>query len=365
MGSGANAQPTGYAFYAKSDPNAQAEIQKYQPEGVLTRYMDNGEFYQHFRVSRPYLKDLVYQVSMRAEEMGYSNSVTGPENAADLFDYKKTPNYGTATVAELKQFGVKTLKIGYILNGKLVFENKALSDLDDAIEFGGLYDANSAHFFPILKKGIQGSGKDCCFNICYPKQEEDTYVDQGGDDGGQYSGQTVNRSGGGIVLNNYNIISGSGNSSSDQTQEQTQTAPAPAPQQSSGFVDAQISYQQVPMQMSQPINYNPGYSAPPVNYGNSGTVVCKNRPNGLQVADFIVDVATLGVGIYGANQSWQANHTPPPIFHVTGGNTTYGNNSYNSGAYGNGLLPPYVGHGGGTGTGGGPIDIGNGGPGNH
>jgi hypothetical protein len=333
---------------------------------MVIAYLDRGIYAKYWRISQADLAELIYSVCYQARGMGYSNPVTGPENAVDLFDDKITPNYATLTVAELKQFGIKRLKIGYILNGKLAFEDKALSDLDDAVEFGGLHDANNAHFFPIIKKGIQGSGKDCCFNICYPKQEDDAYVDDG-DGGGSYSGKTVQRSGDGVVINNYNIIENSGNSSSDQSQEQEQeqTAPAPAPQQQQ-FVPAQISYQEVPMPMNQPINYNPGYSAPPVNYGNSGVVGCNNRPNGLQVADFIVGVATLGVAGYGAYKSWQIYNKPAPIINVTGGNTTYGNNSYNSGVYGNGQLPTYTGPGGGTGTGGGggPIDIGNGGPGN-
>jgi hypothetical protein len=364
MGSGANAQQAhkGNAFFAKFDPTAQALVQEHGPEKMVTVYLDKGIYAKYWRISQADLAELIYSVCSQAEEMGYSNPVDKPEDASKLFS---APNYATLTVAELKQFGIKRLKIGYMLDGKVTFDDKALSDLDDAVEFGGLYDANNAHFFPIIKKGIKGSGKECCFNICYPKQEDDAYVNDG-DGGGPYSDKTVQRSGDGVVINNYNIIENSGNSSSDQSQEQEQeqTAPAPAPQQQQ-FVPAQISYQEVPMQMSQPINYNPGYpTGGQMNTGNAGC--CNNKANGAEVITAIASTVTAAGVLYGAYKSWQIYNKPAPIINVTGGNTTYGNNSYNSGVYGNGLLPTYTGPGGGTGTGGGggPIDIGNGGPGN-
>lgn len=366
MGSGANAQQPvlGDAFFAKYDQSAQALVDQYGAEKIITAYLNGGTYAKYWRISQDNLAVQVNKVRLIAEERGFSSRVTGPENASDMF--AEGGNYGTETVAQLKKRGFKSLMIGRMLNGKVDFYEQQLSKLADNIEFGGLYDANSAYFFPLIKKGIQGSHDECCLNLCYPvyTEEDDSYVDQGGDGGGDdgYTYKTTRGSNGDITVDVDIDMSNFGNSDQSQEQEQEQTAPAPAPQQQgSGFVPAQISYQEVPMPMNQPINYNP---APQVNYGNNAGC-CNNKPNAVEVIDLFVDVATLGVGIYGANQSWQANHTPPPIFHVTGGNTTYGNNSYNSGAYGNGLLPPYVGHGGGTGTGGGPIDIGNGGPGNH
>ncbi len=365
MGSGANAQQQGVkgdAFYAKFDADAQALIKQNGAEKMIMSYLDAGTFAKYWRISQDTLAEWIYEITLLADENGYPSLVTGPENASDLF---RSSNYGTETVAALKQSGITSVKMGRMLYGKVNFYEQPLSGLDNSIEFGVLYDANNVPF-PVIKKGIN-SVTQCCLNLCFPKQgqQSEPYVDQGGDGGQSY--QKVERSAGGdVYFKNINIIANSGNSSSDQTQDQSQTVSAPAPQQQgSGFVQAEISYNPQPTQMTQPINYNPGYSAPPVNYGNSGTVVCNNRPNGLQVADFIVDVATLGVAGYGAYKSWQIYNKPAPTIYTTGGNTTYGNNSYNSGAYGNGLLPPYVGPGGGTGTGGGLIDIGNGGPGNH
>lgn len=359
LGSGANAQQgvKGDAFYAKFDQNAQAVIKANGAENVIAGYLDNGDFNQYFRISRDTLAEWIYQITLLADEQGYPSLVTGPDNASDLF---RSSNYGTETVAALKASGVTSVKMGRMLYGKVDFYNQPLSGLDNAIEFGVLYDANNVPF-PVIKKGIN-SVTQCCLNLCYPKEEG--YVDQGGDGDGGQSYQKVERSAGGdVYFKNINIIANSGNSSSDQTQDQTQTAPAPQQQQGSGFVDAVISYDPQPMTAVQ---MNPGYqsynSALPTNYGNSGAVVCNNRPNGLQVADFIVDVATLGVAGYGAYKSWQIYNKPAPIYNVTGGNTTYNTSTYNTGTYGNGLLNPFGNTGGtGGGTGGGPVGPGNGG----